>query len=125
MPSCGEDAIQSGKTSNRQHDRECQQNQAAPCETAQTFSPRRRFNPGVHNCRASVSDAVRLRNVVTSLQPITIHDLTIQSDAAIIACASINLSYKARKPSESTRAPPMIGMKFVSPVQRGTMWTCK
>jgi len=44
-----------------------------------------------------------------------------QPVAAIFSCASINLSYKARKPSESTRVPPMIGMKFVSPVQRGTM----
>ena len=50
---------------------------------------------------------------------------TLQRGEAIFVCASINLSYKARKPSESTRAPPMIGMKFVSPVQRGTMWMCK
>jgi hypothetical protein len=57
--------IHPGKTSNRQHDRKYQQNQAAPSETTETFSRRRRFNPGVHQV---------IRYIVIPLQRITIND---------------------------------------------------
>src|SRR5262245_15421373 len=107
--------IHSSKTSDRQNDHKYQQNQTAPSKTAEPFSRRWRFNPSFHE------------SCVRSSRPIygsPVHDSTIQLDSAIFSCAPINLSYKARKPSESTRVPPMSGMKFVSPVQRGTTWMC-
>lgn len=54
-----------------------------------------------------------------------ITDHRSHSYLAIFDCASINLSYKARNPSESVRVPARIGMKLVSPLQRGTTWICK
>jgi hypothetical protein len=51
--------IHSGKASNCQHGCEYQQHQAAPCETAQPFSPRRRFNPSIHQGEYIVTPDLR------------------------------------------------------------------
>src|SRR3982751_1446930 len=36
-------------------------------------------------------------------------------------CAATSLSYKFANPSDRVRVPAIIGMKFVSPLQRGTI----
>src|SRR5690348_10811220 len=80
--------------------------------------------------RGGASTQVFIENESDSLrgshdQRLTIHRFVAYLAASIFACASIILPYNARKPSERTRVPLMIGMKLVSPVQRGTTWMCK
>src|SRR2546430_3592010 len=80
--------IHASNTSDREHDRKHQKNKTTSGETAQSLSSRRRLNPAIHVFRRCC--------------------------ASILDCASSNLSYSTRKPSESVRVPAIIGMKLVS-----------
>jgi len=107
--------IHPGKTSNRQHDRKYQHNQAAPSETTQTF------------LGGGASTHVFIKRFVTSLQRYSGLRSTIQS----LACRSHvllrfhSLSYKARKPSErhARAADDRHEIRVTGP--GGTTWMCK